>query len=244
VTSVATSAPPKGRGAALDAFLRGPALGLVRNCVRWVITSYFRVFYGFTVENAPDRRSLGPVVFAPNHVSFADPLLMQGAWPDHLTFLMTEKIYRFPPLHWFFKLWGAIPVPDGGAVKATSIKDALRAIRAGRKVVIFPEGKISVDGYLDVGAPGVAALMARARVPVIPVAILGSYAVLPYRANFPRIARITVRFGPAIPPPEGELDREGLRRFAAHVMDAIAALGAPRRPAPATAEGAAPPASV
>jgi 1-acyl-sn-glycerol-3-phosphate acyltransferase len=211
--------------------MRDRLIALGRKITRWVITSYFRVFYGFRVENQPDWRSASPVVFAPNHVSYTDPLFMQAAWPPHLTFLMTETIYRLKAIHWFFKFWGAIPVPDGEAVKATSIKEALKAIRAGRPVVIFPEGRISEDGMLNEGNPGVAALMARARVPVIPVAILGSYDVLPKRANFPRIAPVVVRFGPAIPPPEGELDRDGLRRFAAQVMEAIAALGAPTRPA-------------
>lgn len=218
---------------------RDAVVGFLRRLTRWVITSYFRVFYALRIEGLPaDWRTYGPVVFAPNHVSFTDPLFMQSAWPRHLTFLMTESIYRLKALNWFFRFWGAIPVPDGDAVKASSIKDALKAIRAGRQVVIFPEGRISSDGALNVGSPGVAALMARARVPVIPVAILGSYDVLPNRANFPRIARVTVRLGRPIPPPEGDLDREGLRRFAEGVMDAIAALGAPRRPAEAAASAA------
>jgi 1-acyl-sn-glycerol-3-phosphate acyltransferase len=204
-------------------------IGFLRKVTRWVITSYFRVFYALRIENQPDWRRSGPVILAPNHVSFADPLFVQAAWPRHLTFLMTEAIWKLKAINWFFRFWGAIPVPDGEAVKATSIKEALKAIRAGKPVVIFPEGKISVDGKLNAGSPGVAALMGRARVPVIPMAILGSYDVLPDRANFPRIAKVTVRFGAPISPPEGDLDREGLRRFAAQVMDAIAALGAPRR---------------
>lgn len=211
--------------------MRDRLIALGRMVVRSVITSYFRVFYALKIENQPDWRSMGPVVFAPNHVSFTDPLFMQAAWPPHLVFLMTESIFRLKAIHWFFKFWGAIPVPDGEAVKASSIKDALKAIRSGKPVVIFPEGMISTDGKLNPGNPGVAALMARARVPVIPVAILGSYDVLPKRANFPRIAQVVVRFGPPIHPPEGELDREGLRRFSETVMAAIAALGAPVRTA-------------
>jgi 1-acyl-sn-glycerol-3-phosphate acyltransferase len=204
-------------------------LAWLRAATRVVISSYFRVFYAYRVENAPTIPEGTPVVFAPNHVSFADPLFMQGAWPRHLTFLMTESIWKLRALNWFFRFWGAIPVPDGDAVKASAIKDALKAIRAGKPVVIFPEGKISEDGRLNPGNPGVAALMARARVPVVPVAILGSYDVLPYRAKFPRIAKVVVRFGEPIAPDETAQDREGLRRFSERVMDAIAALGAPRR---------------
>lgn len=219
---------------------RDAAVWALRKIIRWVITSYFRIFYALKIEGRPPWRGAGPVVFAPNHVSFTDPLFMQAAWPPHLVFLMTESIWKLKAINWFFRLWGAIPVPDGEAVKATSIKEALKAIRSGRPVVIFPEGQIARDGRLQPGNPGVAALMARAKVPVIPVAILGSYDVLPYRANFPRIARVVVRFGEPIPPPEGDLDREGLRRFADRVMDAIAELGAPRGTAPAPPAAAGP----
>jgi 1-acyl-sn-glycerol-3-phosphate acyltransferase len=76
--------------------------------------------------------------------------------------------------------------------------------------------------------PGVAALMSRARVPVVPVAILGTYALLPYHATFPRAARVHIRFGSPIPPPPADADREAQRAHVTHIMDAIDALGARR----------------
>ena len=75
---------------------------------------------------------------------------------------------------------------------------------------------------------GVVALMMRARVPVIPVAILGTYRLLPRHANFFRAARVTVRFGQPIAPPGEALARDGVREYAQRIMDAIHALGAPR----------------
>jgi 1-acyl-sn-glycerol-3-phosphate acyltransferase len=142
--------------------------------------------------------------------------------------MMTESIYRIRAFQWLFKLWDTIPVPDGEAVKVAAIKDALRVVRSGQPLVVFPEGGISRSGFLQAGQPGVVALMTRARVPVIPVAILGTYQMLPFHATFPRASRVKVRFGEPIPAPAADLDREGQRAHAALIMDAIHALGAPR----------------
>ncbi len=213
---------------------------LYQHTVRVTWTALLRLFFGAVFENPPDWKALGPVIFAPNHTSYLDPLFVQAASPRHLRFMMTETIYRIPAICWFFKLWDAIPVPDGDAVKVAAMKDALRAIRSGEPLVIFPEGGISRDGYLKSGNPGVVSLMVRAKVKVIPVAILGAYQILPFRANFPRAGRVRVRFGEPISPPSEDLDREGIRKFAATIMDAIHALGAAREGEPLPAIPAVP----
>jgi 1-acyl-sn-glycerol-3-phosphate acyltransferase len=199
-----------------------------QEAIRISWSSMMRTFFGPEVENPPDWKKVGGVIFAPNHNSFIDPIVLQTAIPRPVRFMMTEAIYRIRAFRWLFKLWETIPVPDGEAVKAGAIKDALRVVRGGEPLVIFPEGGISRNGLLQAGQPGVVALMTRARVPVIPVAILGTYKMLPFHATFPRAARVKVRFGEPIPAPEGELDREAQRAHAALIMDAIHALGAPR----------------
>ena len=196
--------------------------------VRISWTSLARVFIGPEVSNAPDWKKLGGAILAPNHNSFLDPVVVQTAIPHPVRFMMTEGIYRKPAMRWFFDLWDTIPVPDGDAVKVSAMKEALRVVRGGKPLVIFPEGGISHDGRLQPGQPGVVALMMRARVPVIPVAILGTYEVLPYRANFIRAGRVKLRFGEPIPPPAEGLERQGVRAYAAQIMDAIHAMGAPR----------------
>lgn len=201
---------------------------ITQDCIRVSWSGLIRTFFGPTIENAPDWKSIGGTIFAPNHTSYLDPVVFQSAVPFPIRFMMTESIYELRALKWMFKLWDTIPVPDGEAPKVGAIKDALRVVRGGQPLVIFPEGGIARDGKLQRGHPGVAALMSRARVPVIPVAILGAHALLPFHANFPRAVRVTVRFGDPIPAPDGELDRDGQRAYAALIMDAIHALGAPR----------------
>jgi 1-acyl-sn-glycerol-3-phosphate acyltransferase len=201
---------------------------IAQEAVRISWTSVSRLFFGPEVIDPPDWKKLGGAILAPNHVSFLDPIMLQAAIPKPVRFMMTEGIYRIPSIRWFFDLWDTIPVPDGEAVKVGAMKEALRVVRGGKLLVIFPEGGISRSGLLQPGQPGVVALMMRARVPVIPVAIMGTHALLPRQADFPRAARVTVRFGRPIDPPGEDLERDGVRAHAQRIMDAIHSLGAPR----------------
>ncbi len=184
----------------------------------------FRVLFGFRVVNPPALAP--PYILAPNHVSFLDPIVVQLAHPRHVTFLMTETIYRVRTLRWFFRFWEAIPVPEDRA-PGEALKTAFRAIRRGEVVGIYPEGQISPDGRLQEGKQGVAMIMSRTGVPVVPVAILGTYEVLPRRARFPRPGRIRVVFGDPIFPSDASTDRKAAARaLSSRVMEAIAALQA------------------
>jgi 1-acyl-sn-glycerol-3-phosphate acyltransferase len=201
---------------------------VAQEAVRISWTSLSKLFFGPEVIDPPDWKKLGGVILAPNHCSYLDPVMLQAAIPKHIRFMMTEGIYNIRSMKWFFDLFETIPVPDGDAVKVGAMKEALRAVRGGATLGIFPEGGISRNGLLQPGQPGVVALMMRARVPVIPVAILGTYRLLPRHANFFRAARVTVRFGQPLDPPPEELARDGVRAYAQRIMDAIHALGAPR----------------
>lgn len=186
---------------------------------RW----FLQLFFGLRADNVP--RVDGPCILAPNHVSYLDPIVVQLTFPRHITFLMAGHIFRYRWLRWFYSFWGAIPL-DEGRVVAGAMKSALGAARSGHVVGIFPEGRISESGVLQDGREGVATLMQRARVPVVPVAILGTYQVLPKHARFPRRGRLRVAYGEPITleTVEGEDRKAAARRLRDRVMEAIAAL--------------------
>ncbi len=184
-----------------------------------------RIWARVHVENEPDWDATGVVILAPNHCSFADPVILQRASGRHLTFLMTQSVHRIWWMRWFFKLWSAIPVPDAGS-SSEALKRALAALEAGRSVAIFPEGRISDDGCLHRGRGGVAFLARKAGISVIPVALLGSFTFLPRSARWPRRSTLTVRYGAPLAPPTADMENDD---YAARIMEAIAALGAPQR---------------
>lgn len=182
-----------------------------------------RLLFGLHATNVP--RLSGAYILAPNHVSYLDPLVVQVTFPRHVTFLMAGHIFRTRLLSWFYAFWRAIPL-DEGKVVAGAMKSALGAARAGHVVGIFPEGRISEEGVLQSGREGVATLMQRARVPVVPVAIIGTYRVLPKRARFLRPGRLRVVYGDPIDPSEIEaVDRkEAATELKNKVMNALATL--------------------
>jgi 1-acyl-sn-glycerol-3-phosphate acyltransferase len=162
--------------------------GLLRYSVEFVV----RLFFWLSVENRP--KLAGAYILAPNHTSFLDPIVLQCAMHRHITFIIDAAIFRVKPFNWVYRLWNALPVTAGGSAKG-ALKGALHAVEKGEVIGIFPEGQISKTGELLPGMAGVALLMKRAQVPVVPVAIFGAFKILPRHASFPRPGRLRVVFG-------------------------------------------------
>ncbi|HET7400025.1 MAG TPA: lysophospholipid acyltransferase family protein [Intrasporangium sp.] len=174
----------------------------------------------------------GGVILASNHLSFIDSFAIPLAAPRQVRFLAKEEYWQGRGLGGriragFFEAVGMIPVDRHSSRAAQeSLDRALEVLRAGDAFGIYPEGTRSRDGRLYRGRTGVAWLALTAGVPVVPVGLLGTQNIQPIGARFPKLAKVTVRFGPPI----------GVERFAAmpaakarrqltdEVMDAIAAL--------------------
>ncbi len=139
--------------------------------------------------------------------------------------MMTDEIYRVPWARWFFRAMGTIPVPEHG-VRLSSMKAGIAALERAELLVVFPEGRISPDGQLKRGFPGIVSIAARTGALIVPVYIEGTYRALPRHARFIRLSKITVRFGEPIDvaPDAREPDRRALRRWTETIMDAIRAL--------------------
>lgn len=148
----------------------------------------------------------GGVLFAANHLSIFDTLLipwvniakvgMEVVWAP-----AKAELFEIPLLNRIISSWGAFPVYRSG-----------RDIRAMRrlidlmhreKVMLFPEGTRSLDGWMGRGNRAVGKLIYRARPVVIPTAILGTDQLLAKGRIVPRLfSNLEVRFGPAL-----DLDR-------------------------------------
>jgi 1-acyl-sn-glycerol-3-phosphate acyltransferase len=192
--------------------------GLLRYSVEFVV----RLFFWLSVENRP--KLAGAYILAPNHTSFLDPIVLQCAMHRHITFIIDAAIFRVKPFNWVYRLWNALPVTAGGSAKG-ALKGALHAVENGEVIGIFPEGQISKTGELLPGMAGVALLMKRAQVPVVPVAIFGAFKILPRHASFPRPGRLRVVFGEPIQPTiDADDAKEKTAEFRDRIMHAIAEL--------------------
>lgn len=139
----------------------------------------------------------GPVVLAANHQSHADTAVLLSALPPRVRARTApaaaeDYFFRNRFLRWFSeRVVGAFPFPRRGSA---GIERAEALLRAGRTVILFPEGTRSTDGRIAPFRAGVGVL-ASLGYRVVPVAIAGTRAVLPKGEPFPCRAPVCVRFG-------------------------------------------------
>jgi 1-acyl-sn-glycerol-3-phosphate acyltransferase len=109
-------------------------------------------------------------------VSFVDALLIGGAVRRPVRFVMYYKIYQLPVLNFVFRTAGTVPIAgrqEDGAVYEAAFKRISEYLRAGEVVCIFPEGKLTADGEMDVFRAGITRILESDPVPVIPMALQG-----------------------------------------------------------------------
>ncbi|MDR2306048.1 MAG: MFS transporter [Paucimonas sp.] len=170
----------------------------------WLLShSMYRVEHR-ELQRIPDE---GAALLVCNHVSFVDALLLGGAIRRPIRFVMYYKIYNLPVLNFVFRTAGAIPIAGRGEDEATYERAFARIaqyLADGELVCIFPEGKLSSDGEIDVFKGGVSRILEETPVPVIPLALQGLWGSFfsrdPNKGFFKRLwSRVTIVAGTAIP---------------------------------------------
>jgi len=124
-------------------------------------------------ENIPSE---GAAVIVANHVSFVDWMFILATSPRPIRFMVFAPIYYSKALHWLFKMAKAIPIDSEKAnPKAFSkaFDEVAAALERGELVGIFPEGKLTSNGEMDMFRRGVERIIARTPVPVVPVHLGG-----------------------------------------------------------------------
>jgi 1-acyl-sn-glycerol-3-phosphate acyltransferase len=143
-------------------------------------------------EHVPLR---GPAILASNHLSFADHFFMPMAL-ERPVFFLGKSDYFSGWKRFFFEGVGVMPVNrEGGDAGEASLRKGEEILRSGRLLGIYPEGTRSPDGRLYKGKTGPVRLALRTGAPLIPVAMLGTFEVMPPGQAVPRIGRVGVRFG-------------------------------------------------
>jgi 1-acyl-sn-glycerol-3-phosphate acyltransferase len=153
------------------------------------------------VKHVPRR---GPAILAGNHLSFADHFF--GPLPlrrRRVVFLAKAEYFTGRGIKGlltraFFTGVGQVPIDrSGGKASEAALNTGLRVLREGQLLGIYPEGTRSPDGRLYRGKTGVARLALEARVPVIPMAMVGTFELMPPGQPYPRLGvrGVGVKFG-------------------------------------------------
>jgi len=120
------------------------------------------------------------VVYAVNHLSAIDIPVLYAELPDQFRIMAKKQLFRYPFLGWYLQRSGQIPIALGEAHAALrTVKRACDVLHGGMPLVIFPEGGRSPTGQLQEFMGGAFYVAIRAQVPVVPMAIVGSYELLP-----------------------------------------------------------------
>jgi len=161
-----------------------------------------------------------PFLLVSNHASFLDAPLLAFHLPVRCHFLARADLFR-NAFGWWLRHMGAYPVSEDGA---GAIRAAVRAIRNGESVAVFPEGTRTRTGSLQKPHPGAAAIAQLSKCTILPSAVIGTFAALPPGSRLPRRLPITVVYGKPIElatRAAGEPLRECLSRSSTQIMTEI-----------------------
>ena len=150
------------------------------------------------LDNVPQD---GAAILASNHLSFSDSIFMPVMVPRRVSFLAKSEYFTGTGLKgrltaMFFRLTNQLPMDrSGGAASELSLQAGRDVLAAGGLLGIYPEGTRSPDAKLYRGKVGAAKLALQTRVPVVPVAMIGTEKVQPIGKRLPNIRRIGIIFG-------------------------------------------------
>ena len=188
---------------------RGVVVEACRYVLQLILRIVFAVYGRLSVrglENLPEK---GPFIIAPNHLSLADAPAVMATLPWHIAshtfYLGTTDFFGGPVSSKIARLVNVIPV-DMDARLYSAMQLSAHVLRQGKILCIFPEGGRSRDGEIKEFKKGVGIIAKELSIPLIPVAIQGTYEMLPTGENLPKPAKVTITFGKAIYPDDRDYD--------------------------------------
>ena len=167
-----------------------------------LIGPWVRLLFRVAVEGEENLPDSGAAILAGNHLSFSDSFFVPVMLRRKVTFLAKAEYFTGKGIkglvsRWFMSLAGQVPIDRAsGSAAQDALETARRILQGGDLLGIYPEGTRSPDGRLYRGKTGVARMALESRVPVIPVAMIGTDKVQPPGKLIPKLGgRIVIRFG-------------------------------------------------
>ena len=138
--------------------------------VRFILWLFTHAIYRIQVIGAENLPVRGPALLVSNHVSFVDALMIGGATPRFVRFMLHRDYYELKWLNWFFRLMRSIPVSATNRRDIVqSLKHARNELDKGHMVCIFAEGAITRVGHVLPFKRGFEKIVEDTHVPIIPV---------------------------------------------------------------------------
>lgn len=188
-----------------------------------IIRLVLRINGGLDVKGKDNTLVDGGVIVASNHISYLDPPLIAAVLPRRATFMARKGLFNIPLLGLFIRHY-AFPV-DREKTLPSTIKEAVKRLKNGELLVIFPEGRRSKTGELLEGKPGIGMIASLSKVPIVPTLIIGSNKALPVGGRWLKRAKISIIFdSPIVLPTEKGSGDNLYENISKKIMDAIGEL--------------------
>ena len=170
--------------------------------VLWIVSRALGVsMFGVRTRFAEPLPDCGGLIVLSSHQSHLDPLLLGLACDRRLSSLARSSLYTFKPFGFIITALDAVPI-DRNASAVAAMKTVIKRLEDGAAVIIFPEGTRTASGRLGEIKSGFALIAKKAKVPIVPVAIVGAWECWPKTRLLPRPGRIRLEFGRVIRPEE------------------------------------------
>jgi 1-acyl-sn-glycerol-3-phosphate acyltransferase len=188
------------------------------------VTMYltYSLLWSFRSEGSRNVPQSGPVLVLANHESFLDPVAIGIAMRRRIWYLARKTLFKEGFFGKYLESVGCISVDQEGVAKE-GLRASLERLQAGKALLIFPEGERTLTGQMLPFKPGIALVLRKMPVPILPVGVAGAYEAYPRAAKLPRFsppfwpatgASVAVSIGEPIPPERYQsLGREELLTF-------------------------------
>ena len=164
-----------------------------------------------------------PHVYAANHASALDIPLLYVYLPFQFRIVFKKELLSYPVIGWHLKRSGQICINQKNpAASIGSIRTALKSLKAGTPLVIFPEGGRSPDGKIMPFLAGAFFLAIKAQVDIVPVALVGTHELLPMDTYHIKCRPLEMRVGEPIP--TAGLSLRDMESLSAQVRSALEGL--------------------
>jgi 1-acyl-sn-glycerol-3-phosphate acyltransferase len=140
-----------------------------------------------------------PYVYAVNHASALDIPVLYVYLPFEFRIAFKKELLAYPIVGWHLKRSGQICVDQQNPARSIgSIRAALKSLKSGMPLVIFPEGGRTPDGEIKPFLPGALFLAIKAQVDIVPVALVGTFELLPMNTYHIKCRPLEMRVGQPI----------------------------------------------
>jgi 1-acyl-sn-glycerol-3-phosphate acyltransferase len=148
------------------------------------------------LENVPAGRA---TVYAVNHLSALDIPVVYVHLPFPFRIMAKKELFRYPFMGWHLRRSGQIPIDrESARASMRSLNRAVQALKAGMPLVVFPEGGRSPNGQVQTFMSGAFYTAIKAGAEVVPMALVGTYEVLPMNSFHIRPGPVELLIGQPI----------------------------------------------